>query len=64
MVEEGEVLDLLVREAAKGGDGAGDGAGVGAGAGVGVGGNRTCWVTATEAVWLWRKGGGKRWRAE
>lgn len=27
------------------------------------GGNRSCWVTATEAVWLWRKGGGKRWKA-
>lgn len=27
------------------------------------GGSRTCWVTATEAVWLWRKGGGKRWKA-
>jgi len=26
-------------------------------------GNRSVWVTATEAVWLWRKGGGRRWRA-
>ncbi|KAK4697099.1 RNA polymerase II-associated protein 1, partial [Lecanoromycetidae sp. Uapishka_2] len=25
-------------------------------------GNRSVWVTATEAVWLWRKGGGKKWR--
>ena len=25
-------------------------------------GNRSIWVTATEAVWLWRKGGGRRWR--
>ncbi len=47
MVKEGEVLDILIREA-----------------GQGEHGNRTCWVTATEAVWLWRKGGGKRWKAE
>jgi hypothetical protein len=26
------------------------------------GGNRSVWVTAIEAVWLWRKGGGRRWR--
>lgn len=25
-------------------------------------GNRSIWVTATEAVWLWRKGGGRRWK--
>ena len=25
-------------------------------------GHRSVWVTATDAVWLWRKGGGKRWR--
>ena len=25
-------------------------------------GSRSIWVTATEAVWLWRKGGGRRWR--
>lgn len=25
-------------------------------------GYRSVWVTATEAVWLWRKGGGRRWR--
>ncbi|KAL6721167.1 hypothetical protein ACLMJK_000269 [Lecanora helva] len=25
-------------------------------------GNKSIWVTATEAVWLWRKGGGRRWR--
>ena len=24
------------------------------------GGNRSVWVTATEAVWNWRKGGGRR----
>lgn len=33
-------------------------------AGRGEGGNRSCWATATEAVWLWRKGGGRRWKAE
>lgn len=25
-------------------------------------GNRSLWVTATDAVWLWRKGGGRRWK--
>lgn len=25
-------------------------------------GNRSIWATATEAVWLWRKGGGRRWK--
>jgi len=25
-------------------------------------GNKSIWVTATEAVWLWRKGGGRRWK--
>lgn len=29
----------------------------------GAKGNRSIWVTATEAVWLWRKGGGRRWQA-
>lgn len=33
-------------------------------AGRGQGGNRSSWATATEAVWLWRKGGGRRWKAE
>ncbi|KAL8907840.1 MAG: hypothetical protein Q9207_001163 [Kuettlingeria erythrocarpa] len=46
-IEQGRVLDTLTAEAARGGGS----------------GNRTCWVTATEAVWLWRKGGGKKWRA-
>ncbi|KAL9117528.1 MAG: hypothetical protein Q9187_005935 [Circinaria calcarea] len=46
-VEEGRVLDTLISEA-----GREDGQG-----------NRTCKVTATEAVWLWRRGGGKRWKA-
>lgn len=47
-VEEGRVLDSLIAEA--GGE---DGQG-----------NRTCKITATEAVWLWRRGGGKRWKAQ
>lgn len=64
MVEEGELLDLLIREAARGGNGDGAGADADADGETGAGSNRTCWVTATEAVWLWRKGGGKRWRAE
>ncbi len=25
-------------------------------------GNKSIWVTATEAVWLWRKGGGRKWK--
>ena len=25
-------------------------------------GNRSVWATATDAVWLWRKGGGRRWK--
>lgn len=33
-------------------------------AGSGERGNRSCWATATEAVWLWRKGGGRRWTAK
>lgn len=32
--------------------------------GSGERGNRSCWATATEAVWLWRKGGGRRWTAK
>ncbi|KAL8814926.1 MAG: hypothetical protein Q9223_005896 [Gallowayella weberi] len=46
-VEQGRILDTLTTEAARGGES----------------GNRTCWVTATEAVWLWRKGGGRKWKA-
>ncbi|KAA6409098.1 MAG: hypothetical protein FRX48_07442 [Lasallia pustulata] len=46
-VEEGRVLDTLVTEA-----GRGEGEG-----------NRSCRITAMEAVWLWRKGGGKRVKA-
>ena len=47
-VEEGRVLDTLIAEA-----GREDGQG-----------NRTCKITAIEAVWLWRRGGGKRWKAQ
>ncbi|MCJ1483775.1 hypothetical protein MMC06_003943 [Schaereria dolodes] len=47
-IEEGRVIDTLVAEA-----GLEDGRG-----------NRSCKITATEAVWLWRKGGGKRWKAQ
>ncbi|MCJ1246544.1 hypothetical protein MMC30_003752 [Trapelia coarctata] len=46
-IEEGRVLETLMEEA-----GRGEGKG-----------NRSVWVTATEAVWLWRRGGGKRVRA-
>ncbi|KAL8767120.1 MAG: hypothetical protein Q9209_006282 [Squamulea sp. 1 TL-2023] len=46
-IEQGRVLDTLTAEAARDGDS----------------GNRTCWVTATEAVWLWRRGGGRKWKA-
>ena len=45
-IERGRVIDNLVEAA--GGDGGK--------------GNRSMWVTATEAVWLWRKGGGRRWK--
>lgn len=46
-VEEGRVLETLVTEA-----GRSEGRG-----------NRSCQITAVEAVWLWRKGGGKRMKA-
>ncbi|KAL8657556.1 MAG: hypothetical protein Q9226_001793 [Calogaya cf. arnoldii] len=46
-IEQGRILETLTTEAARDGDT----------------GNRTCWVTATEAVWLWRKGGGRKWNA-
>ncbi|MCJ1285732.1 hypothetical protein MMC26_005073 [Xylographa opegraphella] len=47
-VEEGRVVDTLAAEANKE-----DGKG-----------NRSCKVTATEALWLWQKGGGKKWKAQ
>jgi len=46
-IEEGRVLETLMEEA-----GREEGRG-----------NRSVWVTATEAVWLWQRGGGKRVRA-
>ncbi len=46
-IEQGRVLETLAAEAARDE----------------YSGNRTCWVTATEAVWLWRKGGGRKWKA-
>lgn len=47
LMEEGKVLDVLCEVAGREGERAG---------------NRSCWVFATEAVWLWRKGGGRRWK--
>ncbi|MCJ1296128.1 hypothetical protein MMC34_007693 [Xylographa carneopallida] len=47
-IEEGRVVDTLAAEANKE-----DGRG-----------NRSCKVTATEALWLWQKGGGKKWKAQ
>ena len=47
-IEEGRVVDTLAAEANKE-----DGKG-----------NRSCKVTATEALWLWQKGGGKKWKAQ
>ncbi|KAL8941658.1 MAG: hypothetical protein Q9216_002121 [Gyalolechia sp. 2 TL-2023] len=46
-IEQGRVLETLTADAARDGES----------------GNRSCWVTATEAVWLWRKGGGRKWKA-
>ena len=45
-MEKGRVVEGLVEVAAKGEGG----------------GNRSVWVMATEACWLWRKGGGRRWK--
>lgn len=45
-MEKGRVVQGLVEAAAKG-----EGEG-----------NRSVWVTATEACWLWRKGGGRKWK--
>ena len=47
-LEKGKVVDILVAEA-----GLEEGRG-----------NRSCKITATEAVWLWQKGGGKRLKAQ
>ncbi|CAD6587638.1 MAG: hypothetical protein ASARMPREDX12_008499 [Alectoria sarmentosa] len=46
LMDQGRVVEGMVAAAAKGEEG----------------GNRSVWVTATEASWLWRKGGGRRWR--
>jgi len=48
LMDQGRVVEGMVEEAGRGGES----------------GNRSCWVTATEAVWLWRKGGGRRWKAK
>lgn len=46
LMEQGKVVNVLCEVAGREGESAG---------------NRSCWVFATEAVWLWRKGGGRRW---
>lgn len=47
LMEEGKVVDVLCEVAGREGE---------------MAGNRSCWVFATEAIWLWRKGGGRRWK--
>lgn len=46
LMDQGRVIEGMVAAAAKGEEA----------------GSRSVWVTATEASWLWRKGGGRRWR--
>ena len=46
LIDEGRVLENLTTAASKG-----EGSG-----------NRSVWVTATDAVWLWRQGGGRKWQ--
>lgn len=46
LMDQGRVVEGMVAAAAQGEGG----------------GNRTVWVTATEACWLWRKGGGRKWK--
>ena len=46
LMDQGRVVEGMVTAAATGGEG----------------GNRSVWVTATEASWLWRKGGGRKWK--
>ncbi|KAI4165136.1 MAG: hypothetical protein LQ342_001413 [Letrouitia transgressa] len=46
-IEQGRILDTLLAEAGRNGES----------------GNRTCWATATDALWLWRKGGGRKFKA-
>ena len=44
LMDQGKVVEGMVAAAAKGGEG----------------GHRSVWATATEAIWLWRKGGGRK----
>lgn len=46
LMDQGRVVEGIVAAAAKGEEG----------------GNRSVWVTATEASWLWRKAGGRKWK--
>lgn len=46
LMDQGRVVEGMVAAAAKGEEE----------------GNRSVWATATEAVWLWRKGGGRKWK--
>ena len=46
LMDEGRVVENLTTTASKGEEG----------------GNRSVWVTATDAVWLWRQGGGRKWQ--
>lgn len=46
LMDQGRVVEGMVSAAAKGEEA----------------GNRSVWATATEAVWLWRKGGGRKWK--
>ena len=46
LMDQGRVVEGMVAAAAKGEEG----------------GNRSVWATATEAIWLWRKGGGLKWK--
>ncbi|CAF9907537.1 hypothetical protein IMSHALPRED_005560 [Imshaugia aleurites] len=46
LMDQGRVVEGMVAAAAKGEEA----------------GNRSVWVTATEATWLWRKGGGRKWK--
>lgn len=46
LMDEGRVVENLTTAASKGEEG----------------GNRSVWVTATDAVWLWRQGGGRKWQ--
>ena len=46
LIDEGRVVENLTTAAGKGE----------------TGGNRSVWVTATDAVWLWRQGGGRKWQ--